>query len=224
MCRYLYVRGTQRPGLYAHIQGTEIQSFENPVEIAKVIADSVEKPFVVPVDWSHRIYPPPVNASERHPDLGKVDIVLGRSGDAADLQIEISEISEPIYHVYALTDHPRVEISEVRPADVISQSAPRSIFIRFVFKKHQSSGSTGKAVDHRGRQFSLLPGPRRPEGKWPLLLTYETEDGRAQAAVFYYDVKTHQKGFPEITLTTTPFEWRDGEMPAPEPVSLANSR
>ena len=54
--RYMYQPGTVRPGLYDHLQGTDIERLGDPVFVAKAIADSLGKPLTIPDDWHNPSY------------------------------------------------------------------------------------------------------------------------------------------------------------------------
>ena len=57
-CRFLYSDPSYLRGLYGHIQGTQVASFEDPVEIARVIAGGLGKGLSIPSGWVPRPYPP----------------------------------------------------------------------------------------------------------------------------------------------------------------------
>ena len=55
-CRFLYSEDGNLPGLYGHIQGTPVDSFDNPVLLAQSIADALDKTLDVPADWTPQQY------------------------------------------------------------------------------------------------------------------------------------------------------------------------
>jgi len=56
-CRFLYSDSSYLRGLYGHIQGTQVTSFEDPVAIALEIAAGLGKGLSIPPGWKPRIYP-----------------------------------------------------------------------------------------------------------------------------------------------------------------------
>ncbi len=66
-CRFLYTRDTELRGLYVWIQGTQIESFEDPVLVARTIADGVGRDFKVPDDWAKETSPQPLLTLPGHP-------------------------------------------------------------------------------------------------------------------------------------------------------------
>lgn len=78
--------------------------------------------------------------------------------------------------------------------------------------KERIDNTIEELTDEHGRKFPYVR-PRDPGDEWhPMYLTFETDDDQIWAAVIYFQVKTHQKGFPEITLdgTTLPSGWAKG--------------
>ena len=56
-CRFLYTESSDLKGLYGHIQGTQVSSFEDPVVIAHAIASGLGKALNIPSEWVPRQYP-----------------------------------------------------------------------------------------------------------------------------------------------------------------------
>lgn len=217
-CRFLYTQGTELRGLYAWIQGTHINSFEDPVPVAETIAKGIGVGFGLPGDWVPRFYPQQLAGIFRHPAIGPVGFSssgLIHGPGTAQVTIELREIDETIYYVAGLTTHPDVELTAVTTADVIGPSYHGSVMLRLQYRGQPLDPLPEELTDARGRRFSVLPGPRAPQGKAPLLITFETEDRRALAAIFYYTISRHSKGFPELHLHAgVPMEWRQGESPS----------
>ena len=217
-CRFLYERGTQLRGLYAWIQGTPIESIGDPVVVSETIAVGLGKEFRVPSDWIHQTYPQQGVGLIEHPRMGRVGFNQSRGvggPGSVEIQIRISEIDETVYYVAALTIHPDIELQKVTMADVVDPSDSDGVKFQLRYRDKPVETLPTELCDARGRRFSLLPGPRAPEGMTPLLITFETEDRRALAAIFYYTVGRHSKGFPEVKLQARlPMDWREGWMPS----------
>ncbi|MDP2950078.1 MAG: toll/interleukin-1 receptor domain-containing protein [Chloroflexota bacterium] len=58
-CRFLYSDPSHLRGLYDHIQGTRVTSFEDPVPLAQEIAAGLGKDLIIPSGWVPRRYPSP---------------------------------------------------------------------------------------------------------------------------------------------------------------------
>ena len=56
-CRFLYSDPSHLRGLYGHIQGTRVTSFEDPVALAREIAGGLGKDLRIPSGWVPRTYP-----------------------------------------------------------------------------------------------------------------------------------------------------------------------
>jgi hypothetical protein len=216
-CRFLYTIGAELKGLYAWIQGTSIDSFEDPIQVATMIATDSGKELLVPVGWSRRPYPRQSGTPIIHPKMGPVSISQtgGSHGSGtSQVTIKITLIDETMHRVAALTTHPDVDLTNVTGPDIIAPSYPGSIMLRLQYRESQTADLPKELTDIQGRIFGVISGPKAPEGKAPLLITFETEDGRALAAVFYYTINRHSKGFPEFNLNPSiPVEWRQGVMP-----------
>ena len=50
-CRFLYSDASYLRGLYGHIHGTQVASFEDPVDIARLIAAGLGKDLSIPTGW-----------------------------------------------------------------------------------------------------------------------------------------------------------------------------
>ncbi len=216
-CRYLFTRGTERRGLYAWFQGNVIDSFEDPEIVAKEIVSALGSELVLPPRWVSRKYPErPTNALS-HPTFGRFS--LAQSGNipsegSVEVQMTIHQISEPIYHVSVITGDPMIEVEVRRPLPVMSPAQDGELVFHARWRKPLLEEIVTEGVDSRGRVFDLTPGPRAPEMGIPLLVTFEAEDGRAIAAVYYFNYQSHPKGFPEINFVAQlPMDWREGKMP-----------
>ncbi|MBI2847037.1 MAG: toll/interleukin-1 receptor domain-containing protein [Chloroflexi bacterium] len=56
-CRFLYSDPSHLRGLYGHIKGTGVKSFEDPVALAQEIAAALGKDLIIPSGWTARLYP-----------------------------------------------------------------------------------------------------------------------------------------------------------------------
>lgn len=53
---YVFEQGTSQPGLYAHLQGTPVESLGDPLLIAETITKSLGRPFAISEGWEHKTY------------------------------------------------------------------------------------------------------------------------------------------------------------------------
>ena len=127
-CRFLYTEGTPLRGLYAWIQGTQLESFEDPVLVAETIATDLGKPFRLPPGWFSKAHPQQTMVAIRHPRIGQLG--LAQTGNAfgpgtAEVAIELRSIDETVYYVTAITEHPDVSVEDVSVVDVVGPSHSR---------------------------------------------------------------------------------------------------
>jgi hypothetical protein len=217
-CRFLYTEGTELRGLYREILGVKIDSIEDPTQIAQTIAEEMGVPNIkVPHEYLRRKYPIQRGPSPLHPKFGRIRVSgTGTSGDEPDarrVNLHIQATEEVIYNVSALTAHPELDFHVHRSIDVVGPDVDGEVQLKFKYRKERFATVPDTSRDSYGRVFALYPGDRAPQGTTPLLLTFETEDGRPLAAVFYYTVTRHQKGFPDFELRTAlPMDWREGRL------------
>lgn len=62
--RYVYEEGTDLPGLYAHLQGTKVESVWDPEQIARTIAEALGKTLEVPKNWVPAAHEPVDDADD----------------------------------------------------------------------------------------------------------------------------------------------------------------
>lgn len=150
------------------------------------------------------------------PMLGRVGIcqsTVAEEPQVRRVDLRIPETDQMIYGLSALTAHPKIECTVFRCSDVAGPKVGVEVHLHVRLRSQPLSELPASGKDSRGREFALGPGPRAPEGATPLLLTFETDDGRALAAVYYYTVEVHQQGSPDIQLRAVlPLEWREGTM------------
>lgn len=72
--RYLFEEGNPRPGLYAELQGTEIENIGDPVAVASIIAENLGKEFEVPPNWDNCVFSVAVDAGSAGADQFQTEI------------------------------------------------------------------------------------------------------------------------------------------------------
>jgi len=212
---YFEIQGnSSRPGLYAHFQATPVLSFSDPILLARVIARSLGRDFNEPenpTDWliqrSAITEPVPVIFDEFSVTS------VSTSGDTIGL-IGIAEltIKTPITlsNVCATGWHPQVKIFSP-PKLQIHQNGKGVIRINLHWLQNESPPET--ITDSAGRQFRL-DRPHDPGDEWyPLYLTFESDRFGIWGLVTYFNVRRHQKGFPEFSKISAlaPFGWVPGQ-------------
>lgn len=213
--RYLYAKGTELRGLYAWIQGTEVASLEDPVAIASAITEGIGRAFQIPSDWEYPTFPVASIPTPRHPQVEMI-VVNGDGFDSASgdgfVRVEIKGPSEPLYHVSVIAVHPEMEIDVERTAAAITRQVDAQVRFRVSYRKEKLDPLPPLQRDFRGREYSMMPGPKAPEGTSPLFVTFEDEAGSPLAAVVYYTVQPHSKGYPEIVMKSPALiDWVRGQ-------------
>ena len=213
--RYLYTKGTELRGLYAWIQGTEIASLEDPVAIASAITEGIGRAFQVPSGWEYPNFPVAPIAAPRHPQIEMI-VVNGDGFDSVSgdgfVRVEIKGPSEPLYHVSVIAADPEMEIEVERTAAAITKQVDAQVRFRVRYRKDRLDPIPALQRDFRGREYSTMPGPKAPEGTHPLFVTFEDEAGSPLAAVVYYTVQPHAKGYPEMVMKSPALiDWVRGQ-------------
>lgn len=223
-CRYLYTKGTDRPGLYGRFQGVRIESFEDPVLIAETIAREMGREFILHTDWIVEVGAQrPAHVTE-HTDISHPVLVVNKRAygpGTTEVMIWLMNINETIHNVSVLTAHPDVNVVAIEGCIVIVPTYPSPNPIKFKLRDREQrlEEMFEEMVDDFGRRFNIMPGPGAPEGKVPLLITYEARGGRALAAVFYYTMSHNAEGYPDIDIDPpVPLEWREEIISLPQPM------
>jgi len=213
-CRFLYSDPSYLRGLYGHIQGTQVTSFEDPVVLARIIAQSLGKAFKEPENpeelkrtssgWA--VIPPE--------GLDEME-VTGRGNEAASdysYGIFYVEVLSPksIFNVSAVTWHPQVHVSPLKQVPQIGTGQGQLLSLRVVWGK--GTEPPQEMQDSYQRRFQLYR-PRDPGPPWaPFYITFETQSGQPWAAVAYMRVERQQHGHPETQLLPgpNPYGWVRG--------------
>lgn len=116
-----------------------------------------------------------------------------------------------LYRVSIASWHPEVYF---RVSEEILQIPPgaRSMMVTLQVTWAKEESPPDYLVDSLGRRFPKSR-PKDPGQPWePLLITFETYNGDIWGAVTYIEVKTHSKGFPEVSRIKgpMPFGWARG--------------
>jgi hypothetical protein len=201
--------------MYAHFQATPVTSFDDPVALARVIANSLGRDFSEPKDPAALLLQQQ-KVTESPPDVFDSFSLtsVGTSGDAARSTgtVEIS-FNTPItlFEVSAAGWHPQVKVTVSSPElQVPGDSKGR---VKLTLSWLQSEGPPETVIDSVGRRFRFER-PRDPGDEWyPMYITFEADRYGIWGLVTYFKVTTHQKGFPEFSKIrgSAPFGWVRGQ-------------
>jgi hypothetical protein len=173
----------------------------------------MNREFILNADWFTEVGPQRLAVVAEHPDIGQPVIgVSKRAYGPGTTEVMLwlqNVINETIYHVSVLTAHPDVKVVAIDGCFAIMPSYQHPLRFRLRSREQRWEDVPEELVDDWGRRFNIMPGPGAPEGKFPLLITYEAEGGRALAAVFYYTINYDSEGYPDIDIDPpVPVEWR----------------
>lgn len=213
-CRFLYSDPSHLRGLYSHIQGIQVASFEDPVVLARIIAKSLQKAFKEPANPGELKLTSSGWTAIPPEGLDELEITGTSSSAAPDYSYGISTIDvyapQAIFNVSAVTWHPQVYVSPLKQVPQIGSRQRQQVSVRVVWG---TGGEPPQELqDSYQRRFSLQR-PRDPGPRWaPLYITFETQSGQPWAAVAYLRVERQQHGHPETQLLygPNPFGWVKG--------------
>ncbi|MBI4311668.1 MAG: toll/interleukin-1 receptor domain-containing protein [Chloroflexi bacterium] len=213
--RYLLKRGDRRrPGMYQHFQDFPIDDFDDPVSIARIIANEIGREFTEPqnpeefklasLDWT--VLPPE--------GLNEMQLVRSGSSAAPDYSYGIATIDvsspRPIFNVSAVTWHPQVHVWPLRTLPQVGAGRRQQLLLRVEWAKREQPPR--ELQDSYERQFSLRR-PHDPGPPWsPLYVTFEVESAQVWAAVAYMQIECQAHGHPETQLLygPNPYGWVRG--------------
>jgi hypothetical protein len=180
----------------------------------------MNREFILHTDWITEIGSQRLAGVAEYPDIGQPVIgVSKRAYGPGTTEVMLwlqNVINETIHHVSVLTAHPDVKVVEIDGCIAIMPSYPYALRFRLRSREQRWEDIPEELVDDWGRRFNIMPGPGAPEGKTPLLITYETKGGRALAAVFYYTINYDSEGYPDIAIyPPVPVEWRQEVISSP---------
>ncbi len=205
-CRFLFTEGTQLRGLYGEIQGVRIDSFDDPVSIARVIAKEIGRGFKEPPNREELRDAASGRATTPPEGLDEMQVVGTSSSAAPDYSYGICtiDITSPkaIFNVSAVTWHPEVAVWPLKTLPQVGAGQKQQLSLRVEWAKRENVPK--ELQDSFKRRFPLRR-PRDPGPPWaPLYLTFETQSGQIWAAVAYMQVERQIHGHPETRLLYGP--------------------
>jgi hypothetical protein len=212
---YFEIQGnSSRPGLYFHFQATPVLSFDDPVLLARVIARSLSRDFNEPKNPTAWLLQQPTITELVPVIFDEFSVTsVSASGDAISSTgtAELT-INTPItlFDVCAAGWHPQVKTTS-SPKLQIPKNHKGVVKINLHWLQNESHPET--IIDSKGRQFRFER-PRDPGDEWyPLYLTFENDQYGIWGLVTYFNVRRHQKGFPEFSKisASAPFGWVRGQ-------------
>lgn len=212
-CRFLYSDASYLRGLYGYIQGTQVPSFEDPVAIARVIAEGLGKYLNIPTAWVPSRYPTLAPATMNPPRLGRLSPGSQAGPNNSRLvEFTILQPQDRVYNLGLLAFHPEAEITLNKPVPFVGPSLNERFRMQVTWRTQSLDQLPTEATDHAGRSFDVGPGPRQPPGTWPMLITMETDDGRRLAGIVYYRLDHHPGDLPDLNMAPPVFlDWREAK-------------
>jgi hypothetical protein len=213
-CRFLYTEGTQLRGLYGQIQGVRIESLDDPLVIARVIAKEMGREFNEPQNPQEFVVSAPGRTALAPEGLDEMQIVQSGSSASPDYSYGICtvDVSCPrtIFNVSVVGWHEQVYVSPLKTLPQVGAGRKQQLSLRVQWAKGEQAPS--ELEDSYKRRFPLQR-PRDPRESWaPLYVTFETQSGEAWAGVTYMRVELQVHGHPETHLLygPNPYGWIKG--------------
>lgn len=202
-CHYLFTPGTVQPGLYRELQGTPIDSFEDPRIAAEAITQGIGRDFKLPPNYDGQLIKNETEALNDSPTITmKQDGSEGHAGNSTQTVGIYLETDAPIYNVQAIVISDTVSATIEKPFPQLNDKGRLPILISW---KPKSGGVEPiqfptEIVDPRNRSFTITDRPNDPGTGELIAITFDTQNEGPVAALTYFNVVTHQKGFPEFQL------------------------
>ena len=204
----------QHPGMYQHFQGFPVDGFDDPVTIARVVAEEIGKAFKEPKN------PEELRIGQSRwtaiPPEGFEELAIKRTSSSAApdyaygiVTIDVSA-PKPIFNVSVAVWHPQVSVSLLNQVTQIGGGQKQQLSLRVDWA--EGAEPKQEVQDSHDRRFPLHR-PRDPGSPWaPLYVTFETQSEQYWAAVTYMRVERQQHGHPETQLLAgpNPYGWVRG--------------
>jgi len=207
--RLRYLRAAddeQRPGMYQHFQDFAVESFNDPVALARIIAQEIGADFVEPDDPGSLLMP--AHKSTDSPPHELAGIRLGSTTTSGNPNTSTGtaelDIRSPVtlYDVQVAGWHPRVEVMAGQPEPQVPGEGKGRV--RLSLRWQEDEGPPDTLVDSAGRGFQFAR-PQDPGEDWyPFYITFDAGRHGIWALVTYFKVTTHSKGWPDFTRFPRP--------------------
>lgn len=215
LCRYLFTSDTVQPGLYRELQGTPIDSFEDPRIVAEAIANGIGRDFEVPSNYDGELIRSSVGEITKRPALKlRQDGSEGHAESSTQTVGITIETDVPIYNIQAVAFSKSVSVSIEKPYPQLDSHGRLPLLISWQDQPGDAEPFhfPTEVLDPRNRLFTFTNRPNDPGNSELLAITFDTQDDGPIAALTYFTVATHQKGFPDFQLIGpgAPFGWVKG--------------
>ena len=152
------------------------------------------------------------DSNPNHPDVTLEQSGSSGVGDHSQLVPVRFKSSEAILNLDVVSLSGTVSVTTDRQCPQIPANEERHVVLQVSWIPDGGGGLApplpSDVSDTYGRRFRIERRLNDPGTGDLLVITLSTEDGRVLGAVTYFDVRAHQKGFPEFQLIGSgPFGW-----------------